>query len=85
MNYLIYAFYDRDGFIDFHVLNSLRKYIKCFKVIFVSNILLTETQKKKIFFVDHIIEDEHDEKDFGSWKIGLNYLKNKKVNNLTHK
>lgn len=82
MNYLIYAFYDRDGFIDFHVLNSLREYIKFFKVIFVSNILLTETQKKKISFVDHIIEDEHEEKDFGSWKIGLNYLKNKKVNNL---
>ena len=30
MNYLIYAFYDRDGCIDFHVLNSLHKYSKYF-------------------------------------------------------
>ena len=82
MNYLIYAFYDRDGFIDFHVLDSLRRYIKYFKVIFVSNISLSKSEKKKISFVDHIIVDEHEEKDFGSWKIGINYLKRKKVHNL---
>ena len=82
MNYLIYAFYDRDGCIDFHVLNSLHKYSKYFSIIFVSNIKLTENEKRKISFVDHIIEDEHEEKDFGSWKIGLDYLKKKKVHNL---
>lgn len=82
MDYLIYAFYDRDGFIDFHVLDSLRRYIKYFKVIFVSNISLSKSEKKKISFVDHIIVDEHEEKDFGSWKIGINYLKRKKVHNL---
>ena len=82
MNYLIYAFYDRDGLIDFHVLDSLRKYIRHFNVIFVSNISLSKNEKKKISFVNHIIVDEHEEKDFGSWKIGMDYLRKKKVSNL---
>ncbi len=82
MNYLIYAFYDRDGCIDFHVLNSLHKYSKYFNVIFVSNIKLSENEKRKISFIDHIIIDEHEEKDFGSWKIGIDYLKKKKIHNL---
>ena len=48
----------------------------------MSNIKLTKNEKKKISFVDHIIENEHEEKDFGSWKIGLDYLKQKEVHNL---
>ena len=82
MNYLIFAFYDRDGIIDFHVLDSLQKYCNSFKIIFVSNVILSEKEKKKINFVRHIIEKEHNEKDFGSWKIGINFIKNKKINTL---
>ena len=78
MDYLIYAFYDRDGFIDFHVLDSLLRYTKHFNIIFVSNVHLSENEKKKISFVDHIIVDDHEEKDFGSWKIGIEYIKKKK-------
>ena len=39
-------------------------------------------KKKKIDFVEKIISKEHNEMDFGSWKLGLNFLKNKKVENL---
>ena len=82
MNYLLYAFFDPDGKIDFHVLESLRKYSKFFKVVFISNKILSLYEKKKIDFVEHIIESEHKEKDFGSWKLGIKYIKNKKVKNL---
>ena len=82
MNYLIYAFYDRDGIIDFHVVDSLLKYNKFFKIIFVSNIKLGRLQKSKISFVTKIIENVVDEKDFGCWKVGINFLNKKKVKNL---
>ena len=82
MNYLIFAFYDRDGIIDIHVLDSLKKFNKYFKIIFVSNVILAKNEKKKIKFVNHILEKEHQEKDFGSWKLGIDFIQNKKVNNL---
>jgi len=34
---------------------------------------------KKIDFVEKIISKEHNEMDFGSWKLGLNFLKNKNL------
>ena len=37
-DYLIYAFYDRTGVIDFHVIESLKNYNLFFSIIFVSNI-----------------------------------------------
>ena len=81
-NYLIFAFYDRMGILDFHVIESLRKYSSHFSIIFVSDCKIKNKDKKKIDFVEKIISKEHNEMDFGSWKLGLNFLRNKKVENL---
>jgi lipopolysaccharide biosynthesis protein len=81
-NYLLYAFFDRGGKIDFHVVDSLKRYNKFFQIIFISNIKITELERQKIRFVYKIIEDEHKEMDFGSWKIGIRFLKNRNVKNL---
>ena len=77
-NYLIYAFYDRMGIIDFHIIESLKKYSQFFTIIFVSNISIKKKEQKKISFVEKIIVNEHDEMDFGSWKVGLEFIKKKK-------
>lgn len=81
-NYLIFAFYDRMGILDFHTIESLRKYSSLFSIVFVSDCKIRNEDKKKINFVEKIISKEHNEMDFGSWKLGLNFLRNKKVENL---
>ena len=81
-DYLIFAFYDRMGILDFHVTESLRKYSSQFSIVFVSDCKIKSKEKKKIDFVEKIIFKEHNEMDFGSWKLGLNFLKNKNVENL---
>ncbi len=81
-NYLIFAFYDRMGILDFHIIESLKKYSSLFSIIFVSDCKIRNEDKKKIDFVEKIISKEHNEMDFGSWKLGLNFLRNKKVENL---
>ena len=81
-DYLIFAFYDRMGILDFHVTESLRKYSSQFSIVFVSDCKIKSKEKKKIDFVEKIISKEHNEMDFGSWKLGLNFLKNKNVENL---
>tara|TARA_X000000950_G_scaffold238996_1_gene291336 strand:+ start:639 stop:1589 length:951 start_codon:yes stop_codon:yes gene_type:complete len=81
-DYLIFAFYDRMGMLDFHVIESLRKYSSQFSIVFVSDCKIKSEDKKKIDFVEKIISKEHNEMDFGSWKLGLNFLKNKNIENL---
>ena len=81
-DYLIYAFYDRMGIIDFHVVESLKNYNLFFSIIFVSNINIKEKEIRKINFVEKIIVSEHKEMDFGSWKLGLNFLKRKQCSHL---
>ncbi len=81
-NYLIYAFYDRMGIIDFHVIESLKNYNLFFSIIFVSNIKINEKEIMKINFVEKIIISDHKEMDFGSWKLGLNFLKRKRFENI---
>lgn len=81
-NYLIYAFYDRMGIIDFHIIESLKKYSKFFTIIFVSNISIKKKEQKKISFVEKVIVSEHNEMDFGSWKVGLEFIKKKKKENI---
>ena len=70
------------GILDFHVIESLRKYSSQFSIVFVSDCKIKSKEKKKIDFVEKIISKEHNEMDFGSWKLGLNFLKNKNVENL---
>ena len=48
-NYLIYAFYDRMGIIDFRIIESLKKYSQFFTIIFVSNISIKKKNKKISF------------------------------------
>ena len=81
-DYLIYAFYDRTGVIDFHVIESLKNYNLFFSIIFVSNIKIDQNQIQKINFVEKIIISEHKAMDFGSWKLGLNFIKKKKFENI---
>ncbi len=81
-DYLIYAFYDRMGIIDFHVVESLKNYNLFFSIIFVSNINIKEKEIRKINFVEKIIVSEHKEMDFGSWKLGLNFLKRRRFENI---
>ncbi len=70
------------GILDFHVVEALRKYSSLFSIVFVSDCKMKNTEKKKIDFVEKIISKEHNEMDFGSWKLGLNFLRNKNVENL---
>ena len=81
-NYLIYAFYDRMGIIDFHVIESLKNYNLFFSIIFVSNIKINEKEIMKINFVEKIIISDHKEMDFGSWKAGSKFLKKKRFENI---
>ena len=81
-DYLIYAFYDRMGVIDFHVIESLKNYNLFFSIIFVSNVKINKKEIRKIDFVEKIIVSEHKEMDFGSWKLGLNFLKSKRYENI---
>ena len=81
-NYLIFAFYDRMGILDFHIIESLRKYSALFSIVFVSDCRIRKEDKKKLNFVEKIISKEHNEMDFGSWKLGLEFLKNKNIENL---
>ncbi len=81
-NYLIYAFFDRMGIIDFHVIDALKNYNSFFSIVFVSNVKIHKDELKKISFVEKIIINEHKEMDFGSWKLGLNFLQKKKKENI---
>ena len=75
---LVFAFHDVNKIIDVHVLNYLYKIKTYFHfLIFVSDHRLSEEQKRKISFFDKILDDKHFEKDFGSWKRGLNSISNK--------
>ena len=72
---LIFAFHDRHNFIDKHVIKYLEKIRPNFKkIIFVSDKRLEKKELNKIKFVDEFINRSHDEKDFGSWKRGINKI-----------
>ena len=76
---VVFAHYDKDNIIDDYVIY----YLKALKevaddIIFVSCSPLKEKNKLD-GFVSFIIDEQHDEYDFGSYKRGFFYLKN---NNL---
>ena len=69
------------GILDSHVIESLKKYTPYFSIIFVSDGKI-KMQEKKNKFCRKDNSKKHNEMDFGSWKLGINYLKNKQVENL---
>ncbi len=76
----IFASYDKDNIIDEYVVYYIKKLSEIGDVIFVSDNNLNEDKKNKIKNLTiKIIAKNHGEYDFGSYKIGINYLKN---NNL---
>ena len=72
---LVFAFHDRHNYIDIHVIKYLDRIRNSFeKIIFVSDQPLKKKELQKIKFVDEYIHKNHDEKDFGSWKLGINRI-----------
>ena len=72
----VFAHYDKDNLIDDYVVyyvKALREI--CEKVIFVSCVDLPAEEKEKLTGIaDHIIAEQHNEYDFGSYKRGFLYL-----------
>ena len=48
----------------------------------MENISIKKNEQKKLSFVKKIIISEHNEMDFGSWKVGLEFIKKKKKENV---
>ena len=72
---VVFAHYDKDAIIDDYVIYYIENLKKVSDIIiFVSCNDLSETEKNKLN-VNHIIAEEHDEYDFGSYKRGFIYLK----------
>lgn len=78
----IFAHYDKDSIIDDYVIYYLKKLYELGDIIFISDNELNNNQKNKINnLVIKTISIKHGEYDFGSYKIGLNYLiKNNLIN-----
>lgn len=75
----IFAHYDKDNIIDDYViyyLNSLKDFAE--NIIFVSCCKLSESEKQKLNGIT-IIDEPHNEYDFGSYKRGFLYLKNNNI------
>src|SRR5574344_622049 len=75
----VFAHYDKDNIIDDYVIYYL-KFLKEIsdKIIFVSACNLSDNEREKIKeFTDLIIAEKHNEYDFGSYKRGYLYIKDK--------
>lgn len=73
----IFAHYDKDNIVDDYVIYYLKalKEVAC-EIIFVSCNPIVESEKLKLDGIaDFIIDEKHDEYDFGSYKRGYLYLK----------
>lgn len=75
----IFAFYDKNGIVDNYVISYL-KYLKEIsnKIVFIAACKIYNKEKISSL-VCYIYDEHHGEYDFGSYKIGLQYLYN---NNL---
>ena len=77
----VFAHYDKNNLIQDYVvyyLKELKKIAEC--VIFVSDCNLSDNEQNKIKdFADVIIAKPHGEYDFGSYKRGVQYLKDKEI------
>ena len=72
----IFAFYDKNSIVDDYVIRYIKELKQsCLRVIFVSCIKLPEFQKNKLRrYVNLIIDENHKEYDFGSYKRGFKYI-----------
>ena len=72
----IFAFYDKNSIVDDYVIRYIKELKQsCLRVIFVSCIKLPEFQKNKLRrYVNLIIDENHNEYDFGSYKRGFKYI-----------
>ena len=85
-NIAIFAHYDKHNIIDDYVLIYLQNIKKfCSKIIFVSDGTLSHQEQQKISKItNNIIAKKHQEYDFGSWKLGFNFLKEKYPQDFTN-
>lgn len=79
----VFAHYDKDNIVDDYVIYYLKALKEvAHEIIFVSCNNLSDTEKSKLDEIaDYIIAEKHDEYDFGSYKRGYLYLKNR-LNNF---
>ncbi|KLI21930.1 lipopolysaccharide biosynthesis-like protein [Brachyspira hyodysenteriae] len=77
---VIFAGYDRDSIIDDYVVYYIRELKKIADVIYVSDCDMADIELNKIKdFCIHIINGKHGEYDFGSYKRGYLYAKEKNI------
>lgn len=72
----VFAFYDKNSVIDDYIIYFLKELKQsCLRVIFVSCTKLPDYEKNKIRrYVNLILDEDHREYDFGSYKRGLKYI-----------
>ena len=75
----VFAHYDKDNIIDDYVIYYLKALKElAHEIVFVSCKNLSDTEKSKLGGIaDFIIAENHDEYDFGSYKRGYLYLKDR--------
>lgn len=75
----VFAHYDKDNIIDDYVIYYLKALKElAHEIVFVSCKNLSDTEKEKLGGIaDFIIAENHDEYDFGSYKRGYLYLKDR--------
>ncbi len=75
----VFAHYDKDNIIDDYVIYYLKALKElAHEIVFVSCKNLSDTEKSKLDGIaDFIIAENHDEYDFGSYKRGYLYLKDR--------
>ena len=77
---VIFAGYDKDNIIDDYVVYYIKELRKIADIIYVSDCNMLESELEKISpYCIHIINGEHGEYDFGSYKRGYIYAKEKDI------
>ncbi|CRF35671.1 hypothetical protein BRSU_2795 [Brachyspira suanatina] len=76
----IFAGYDKDNIIDDYVVYYIKELKKVADIVYVCNCNMLESELDKISnYCIHIINGEHGEFDFGSYKRGFIYVRNNKI------
>ena len=77
---VIFAGYDKDNMIDDYVIYYIKELKKIADIIYVSDCNMLENELSKISqYCIHIINGRHGEYDFGSYKRGYFYAKEKNI------
>ena len=76
----IFAGYDKDNIIDDYVVYYIKELKKVADIIYVSDCNISDSELEKISsYCIHIINGRHGEYDFGSYKRGYIYAKEKDI------